>query len=267
MPEITETGRRHPVLQNLGSREWGRWLRLVELEKRGGKTLMSGEGGLPLLLVDRVGEGRVALLASDSAWLWAQGFEGGGPQADLLRRLAHWLMKEPELEEEALSARAQGNKLLIERRSLDADAHPATVISPSGKRHSIEMSSGPDGKSHGAFETGETGLWQVEQDGRVSVASIGTDPLETADLMATAARLKPLVEASGGGLFHLEGQPFPEIVRRSSGSRAAGNGWMALKPASEGRVTGINETPLLPPPLALLLVLGLAGLAWWREGN
>jgi hypothetical protein len=55
-------------------------------------------------MLDRVGAGRIALLASDQAWLWDRGFEGGGPQAELLRRLAHWMMGEPELEEEALSA-------------------------------------------------------------------------------------------------------------------------------------------------------------------
>jgi hypothetical protein len=265
-PEITGEGKRHPVMEGLAGGEWGRWLRQVELEKRGGKVLMSGEEGLPLLLVDRVGEGRVALLASDSPWLWARGFEGGGPQAELLRRLAHWLMKEPELEEEALTAQARGNRLVVERRSLEAGAPPVAVTSPSGKRHMLEMTPGRDGKSQASLETGETGLWRVEQEGRAAVASIGSDPLEMADLLASPARLKPLAEASGGGLFRLAGQPFPEIVRRSPGAKAAGPGWMGLKPATQGRVVGVAETPLLPPPLALFLVLGLAGLAWWREG-
>ena len=65
---------------------------------------MSGPNDRPLLVLDKVKQGRVAELLSDHAWLWARGFEGGGPQAELLRRLAHWLMKEPELEEERLSA-------------------------------------------------------------------------------------------------------------------------------------------------------------------
>ena len=79
---------------------------------------MEGPDGRPLLVLDREGEGRVALLASDQAWLWGRGYEGGGPQLELLRRLAHWLMKEPELEEEALSATAEGQTLTITRRSL-----------------------------------------------------------------------------------------------------------------------------------------------------
>ena len=65
---------------------------------------MSGDHGDPLLVLDRVGKGRVAQLLSDQMWFWARGFEGGGPQAELLRRLAYWLMKEPDLEENDLRA-------------------------------------------------------------------------------------------------------------------------------------------------------------------
>ncbi|MCC7168291.1 MAG: hypothetical protein IT565_12050, partial [Rhodospirillales bacterium] len=106
-PQITATGKRHPVLAGLDAERWGRWLRLVALDPKGGQTVMSDESGKPLLVLERMGEGRVALLASDSLWLWGRGFDGGGPQAELMRRIAHWLMKEPALEEEALAARGQ----------------------------------------------------------------------------------------------------------------------------------------------------------------
>ncbi|MCE8471000.1 glutamine amidotransferase, partial [Rhodovulum sulfidophilum] len=110
-PEITDLGRRHPVTEGLKAEAggaWGRWFRLIDLLPKQGEVVMSGIDDRPLLVLDRVGEGRVALLASDHAWLWSRGFEGGGPQLELLRRLAHWMMKEPELEEEALSATAEG---------------------------------------------------------------------------------------------------------------------------------------------------------------
>ena len=61
-------------------------------------------------MLDRQGEGRVAMLGSDHAWLWSRGFEGGGPQLELLRRLAHWLMQEPELEEEVLLRHRRGGR-------------------------------------------------------------------------------------------------------------------------------------------------------------
>ena len=115
-PEVTTIGRRHPVTTGLpgspatkdGEPSWSRWFRLADSTVRQGQVLMDGAGGKPLLVLDRVGKGRVAELTSDQIWLWARGYEGGGPQAELLRRLAHWLMKEPSLEEEDLRAAAKG---------------------------------------------------------------------------------------------------------------------------------------------------------------
>ena len=120
-PDVTDLGERHPVTAGLErdfGAEWGRWMRQIEVTPTGGDVVMSGAGDRPLLMLDRVGEGRVALLASDHAWLWGRGFEGGGPQLELLRRLAHWMMKEPELEEEALWAEATGQQMRVIRRSL-----------------------------------------------------------------------------------------------------------------------------------------------------
>ncbi len=44
---------------------------------------------------------------SDQFWLWARGFKGGGPQAALLKRTAHWLVGEPELDETALRVHSE----------------------------------------------------------------------------------------------------------------------------------------------------------------
>ena len=62
------------------------------------------------------------MLLSDHAWLWARGYDGGGPHAALLRRLLHWLMREPELEEEALTAHSEGRNLVVERQTLSEAA-------------------------------------------------------------------------------------------------------------------------------------------------
>src|SRR4029434_3376592 len=87
---------------------WGRWFRVISAEKLAGNTLMAAPQDRPLLVVDRVEKGRVAQLLLVQIWLWARGYENGGPQAELLRRLAHWLMKEPDLEEERLMAEVAG---------------------------------------------------------------------------------------------------------------------------------------------------------------
>src|SRR5690606_23984312 len=138
---ITSTGERHPVTRDLPGSEsdppaWGEWLRIIGSDVPSGATVMSGAGDLPLLVLRREDEGRVALLLSDHAWLWARGYDDGGPHLDLLRRLSHWLMKEPALEEEALRASAEGRTIQIERQTMQDTADPVTLIAPSGAESS-----------------------------------------------------------------------------------------------------------------------------------
>ena len=89
---------------------WGEWLRIIVAQVQSGIEPMSGAERLAAPRPHREEKGRVALLLSDQAWLWARGYQGGGPHLDLLRRIAHWLMKEPALEEEALRARPTARK-------------------------------------------------------------------------------------------------------------------------------------------------------------
>ena len=107
-----------------------------------GRVLMNGADDRPLLVLDRKSKGRVALLLSDHAWLWARGYEGGGPHTDLLRRLSHWLMKEPDLEEERLLASAKGLKLTIERRSMEENVAPVQLSAPGGETSEVTLEQG-----------------------------------------------------------------------------------------------------------------------------
>src|SRR5262249_54365155 len=116
--QLTDLGKRHPVTRALAGADtnpphWSRWFRLVDTRNATGTAVMHGPDDKPLLLLTREGEGRVALLLSDHIWLWARGYEGGGPHLDLLRRLSHWLMKQPDLEEEALRLVAHGRELTV----------------------------------------------------------------------------------------------------------------------------------------------------------
>ena len=278
-PDLSDLGRRHPVTAELPragaaatgeGAGWGRWLRQIDLTRRSGRVVMEGMGGRPLLTLDRVGEGRIALLASDQAWLWDRGFEGGGPQAELLRRLAHWLMKEPDLEEENLSAAMQAGMLTVQRRTMQDAVTPARVELPSGATREIEMQEVAPGRFEGVMEASELGLYRVRQDELSAVAAAGPlNPREIADMRATDALIRPLAAETGGGIWWTgdgaAGVPAIRAVR--AGQDAAGNGWMGLRRNEQFHVHAVHQAPLLAGPLALILLLGTLALAWWREGR
>ena len=272
VPTLTELGNRHPVTAGLqaeaGGASWGRWFRQVDAEAEGGEVLMTGVADRPLLVLKNAGEGRVAQLLSDHAWLWARGFEGGGPQSLLLRRLVHWLMREPELEEEQLMARAAGEGLAIERRSLSQQPAEITVIAPSGAERRLTLTPGADGRAEARIEVAEDGLYRVTDGSRTAYAAPRPiSPAELADMRATPDRLEPIVEATGGSTRWLSEGGLPDIRRTDPGRAAAGRGWIGLQANGAYEVKGALQLPLLPAWLALALMLATVALAWWREGR
>jgi hypothetical protein len=270
-PAVTEIGQRHPVTSAIeptgGARPWGRWFRQIEGSQQSGTPLLAGPDGAPLLILDHAGEGRVALFMTDHTWLWARGYDGGGPHAELLRRLAHWLMKEPELEEEALTAEARSGTLTVERRSLDPAPAKVAVTTPSGAVHQLTLTPQQDGRAAATLPADEPGLYRAEDGSRTAFAAVGAlNAPELADLRATPEPLHPLVEASGGAIRWLtDGVP---AIRRTLPERAAaGRGWVGLTQNGAEVVVGINQVALLPWWLTLTLALGALAAAWWREGR
>jgi len=274
-PKLTDVGRRHPVTSDLrgtgtpgSDPDWGRWFRMVETAQTRGAALMSGPSEHPLLVVDRVGEGRIAQLLSDHAWLWARGFEGGGPQAELLRRLAHWLMKEPDLEEEELRAVAEGNSILIERRSLSPEGAPVRVTGPSGQTKEITLQESAGGRFTATFAANETGLYRFADGSHTTVAAVGAiNPREFADVRATDELLQTIVAESGGRIAWLNEIGTPDIRRVRPGNTAGGRDWIGMRHNESYFVTGVRQVSLLPAIAILLLLIGGLMFAWYREGR
>ncbi|WP_417273327.1 hypothetical protein [Celeribacter halophilus] len=274
-PRLTDLGARHPVTEGLGGLQfaddepaWGRWFRQVELEPEDqAETVMSGIDGRPLLVLDRVGEGRVAVLGSDHAWLWTRGVEGGGPQLELLRRLAHWMMKEPELEEEALTATAEGNTLTITRRSLTEGARSVTVEAPDGTVTEVPMEEVAPGRHMAEVTGGEMGLYRLSEGDQTAVMVLGPSaPREFEETIATGDKLSPVIKARSGGIFTLsDGVPRLRLVEE--GRVAAGRGWFGITPREAYVTQSTRLTALLPGWLWLVLLAGLSVAAWLREGR
>lgn len=275
-PLVTELGDRHPVTTGLAGAgdgpgdkpSWGRWFRQIEATGERGNVVMTGVNARPLLILDRVGEGRVAHLLSDQLWLWSRGFEGGGPQAELLRRIAHWLMREPELEEDGLRATAQGRVIEVERRSLDQPREPVRIIGPEGEETVVELSTTTVGRGTATLEVNRPGLYRLSDGTRSTLVAVGAlNPKELADVSGTDRELAPLAEATGGRIVWAAEEGVPAIRRVSPDRAASGRGWIGLRANGDYVVTGVLSLPALPAALALVLVLGSLLLAWRREGD
>jgi hypothetical protein len=276
VPHVSAEGLRHPVTADLPGAPsdpaktppWGRWFLDVEAQPHRGTVVMDGLGDRPLLVLDRTGDGRVAQLLSDEMWLWTRGFEGGGPQAELLRRVVYWLMKEPDLEENDLRAEVAGNRLVVTRQSLAPDDQPVTVTGPDGVPHSLSLAPQSGGRSAGSLAVTESGLYRVSDGTRTALAAAGAlNPIELADVRATDEKVAPDVSATGGGIFWVGPGTIPDIRRVGADRSASGRGWLGLRQNGDYVVTGVSETPLLPGILALVLAVGAFLLAWRREGR
>ncbi|MDD7970031.1 hypothetical protein [Roseinatronobacter alkalisoli] len=275
-PVVTDLGKRHPVTAGLedlapasddGSPAWGRWFRQIELDPQHGQVVMSGVDDRPLLMLDRVGRGRLALLASDQTWLWDRGFEGGGPQLELLRRLAHWMMAEPELEEETLTATTEGNRITVMRRSLLDAVGDVTITAPDGQDTVLELHEDAPGEYRAEWDAPEIGLYQLQEGELSAVVALGPRaPREFEETIATEAHLRTVIDDRRGGVVQVEtGLPDLRLVR--DGRAAAGRGWLGLTPRDAYVTTELRSAALLPGWLWLLLAAGLSLGAWLREGR
>jgi len=276
LPEVTDVGARHPVTEGLAGHHdmddgsgapWGRWFRQIELAADAGQVVMTGVDGRPLLLLDRVGAGRVAVMASDHAWLWSRGYEGGGPQLELLRRLAHWMMKEPELEEEALTATARGGTIEIVRRSLAEAVEAVRITGPDGDTAEVALVETAPGRFTASWEAPEMGLYRLDDGSLQAVAAVGPQaPREFEQTIATTALLGPLAAATRGAAATIEAG-LPDIRTVRPGRAAAGRGWIGITPREAWRTTDLRVAALLPPWAWLALIAALALAAWLREGR
>lgn len=277
LPGLSPVGRRHPVTADLpggagATPEWGRWFRHVDTEPRRGQVLMSGAADRPLLLLDRVGEGRVAQMMSDNIWLWARGYDGGGPHAELLRRVAHWLMKEPELEENDLKARVRGNRVEIERRAIDPVSTPVRVQGPDDFSAELRLTDSRGGRQTAVFVAEKPGLYRLTDGERSTLAAVGAvNPTETADVRTTDKLMRPAAEANGGEIAWLQ-DGVPELRRVRPGRDMGGQisatrSWLGFRANGDYVVAGVAQTPLMPGLLTFLAALTLLLIAWRREGR
>jgi hypothetical protein len=273
---LTELGRRHPVTRGLeGANDdpphWSRFFRVVDTRTANGTPLMSGAGDQPLLVLSREGEGRVGLILSDHIWLWARGYEGGGPHIDLLRRLSHWLMKQPDLEEEALRLLVHGREITAQRQTMAESVAPVVLTSPSGAQRTLTLDPAEPGVWRKAVDATELGLWRATDGKLTTLVNVGpANPKEFSEVTSTTAVMEPLANATGGDARRLadgSSLTMPRILGVRSSDTFKGDDWIGLKIRDASVVRGIGVLPLFAGLLGLLLLIGSLALTWGREGR
>ncbi len=274
---LTDLGKRHPVTRGLEGAaaeppQWSRWFRLVDTRAGGrGTSVMQGPDGKPLLLLAREGEGRVALLLSDHIWLWARGYEGGGPHLDLLRRLSHWLMKQPDLEEEALRLFVNGRELVVRRQTMAESVNDVTLTTPSGQTRTLTLVAAEPGLWRASVEANELGLWRASDGKLTALVNVGpANPREFTEVTSTTEVMAPLTNATGGDARRL-GAGADAAVPRVLGVRTSevykGDDWIGLKMRTASVVRGIGVLPVFAGLLGMLLLIGSLAATWMREGR
>jgi membrane protein implicated in regulation of membrane protease activity len=273
---LSDAGKRHPVTRGLEGAaseppHWSRFFRTVDTRNSVNPPVMTGADGKPLLLLSRFGEGRVALLLSDHIWLWARGYEGGGPHLDLLRRMSHWLMKQPDLDEEALRLQIQGHDLVVIRQTMADTVPPVTVTSPSGATHALTLAQGEPGEWRATLPANELGLWQATDGTLKALINVGpTNPKEFSEVTSTTETLRPLAQATGGDVRRVadgSSLDMPRIVPVRSSSVFRGEGWMGVRMRDASVVKGVGVLPMFAGFIGLLLLLGAFAATWLREGR
>ena len=276
-PRLSEEGKKHPVTRGLDGADqepphWGRWFHSISVERPLGETVMVGADDAPLLVLNRAREGRVAMLLSDQGWLWARGFEGGGPHVALYRRIAHWLMKEPALEEEALTAGATGRTIEVTRQTIGDAPGQAEITFPSGKTGALTLTETSPGLYRGEIKVEETGLFEIANGELNALVHVGAvDAPEFKAMISTPDKLEPLGNETRGLVARVGGEngavDLPAILPVRGEVRVADDRRMVIRMTDETTLKGIRTLPLFAGFAGVGVLLLAFGAMWWREGR
>lgn len=249
-PEVTALGARDPVTAPFAGQTLAPWERFEAAAPKTGDVLMTGTTDhWPLLILANEEAGRVAMLLSDQFWLWTRGGTHDGPAVPLLRRVVHWLLREPALEAESLNAQIADGRLTLRRQTLQA-ANPgdAMVTAPDGTTRTLALQPLGAGGYGGSMQAAAPGVYKVTEGAMTTYAALGeSNSEEFQDLAATGAKLKPVAN-----IVWLGQTPHPDLL-----------GMLQRRQATQ--VTGTRDIPLLPPLPGMILAVGLLAAAWWRE--
>ena len=176
-------------------------------------------------------------------------------------------MRETELEEEALSASAEGQTMTITRRTLDESVSDLEITAPDGTITIVPMEEVSPGRYEAVVEGPEIGLYRLVQDDEQAVIALGpAAPREFVETIATSEVIAEAVDVTRGGVMRLE-EGVPDLRQVRAGRPASGRGWIGITPRNAYLTADVVVTPLINAWLFLLLGSLLIIGAWLREGR
>lgn len=272
-PHVTDIGKRHPITQSISSLEdkWDPWYRQISLssKKPDSLALLSGINEIPLLLISEVGQGRVAQFTSDQIWLWAKGIENGGPHQEILRRLSHWLMKEPELEAKSIRAQIDNQNVTLTIRDLAIGEDTLTLTAPDGSISTHPLTLDDMGQAQYSFKAEQFGVYKAAFRDASSVFVVGDfNTQEFSRLIATDEQSDKLARQTRGKTFWLDNdlENVPDVrTTQQKNASFYGHSYLALRDNQSTKTLSTTKTELFPAPLGLAMSCFFVILAWIRE--
>ena len=116
----------------------------------------------------------------------------------------HWLMQEPELEDDSLTLDPSLRGLEIERSTLGNAPGAVEIISPSGQRSEAGLDETAPGLYRGEAPATEQGLYEARSGNLRAFAAVGPlNPREAGALAANPEILRPFANAQSSWKRHL----------------------------------------------------------------
>ncbi len=273
-PDVTETGKRHPATRHLAG-EHGVWHRSIDTTSQPATIMMQTEGGKPLLVMNREKKGRVAMLLSDQAWLWARGHDGGGPYSGLIGNTARWLLQDSTMEEESLRIQSRDNTLVVEQQTMDQNGSPVMIRTPSGKALTLETTPSEPGLWQAIIPTEEHGIYSAESTGRqlskVFAYVEPSNPREFESPISTLDILRPLSKKSGGIVTRMVDDSGAAIDIKIAAQDKPGETTTTdkfnIRMNTKSITTGEERQPVIPDYLMLAGIIGLFGAGLYRHSE
>ncbi|MDC3091077.1 hypothetical protein OA848_01670 [Rickettsiales bacterium] len=277
-PQLTDLGKKHPITESLfiKNKDFGTWFQMNDILEidDDSQVLLSGVNNKPLLAVKKVNDGRIAQIYSHNIWLWSKRENNqGGPYNLLIKNLAHWLMKEPTLEENKLELSFVNNSILIEKsflRKPDPEKLKITIIDPNGIKFEKTLNKSKENRYTAIINNKKDGFYLV-YDGEIEkgINTSNENKRELQDFHLTDNIIKKSeisnIFSKAVWINDHNIPVFEENINISSKEKK--DKALYIKRNQNSFVEEIENKQLLNPAIILLLIIILFYFCWKKESE